>query len=82
MCICTPSIRTPWCPNCVKDTPESLLQKAGYVKFDSNNPPAHGYYLCVGHAGTRYICLMSNGRWLRQSGSKQVVGITHYMQIP
>lgn len=92
MCICTPSIRTPWCPKCPnKHQVETLLcpnnmqeelEKAGYLKFDQNNPPPHGYYLCVGHAKTRYICLMSNGKWYRQSGSKQIVGITHWMEIP
>jgi hypothetical protein len=83
MCVCQSNIRTPWCSNCEKETSQlSLLQKAGYMKFETNNPPTHGYYLCVGHGGTRYICLMSNGKWYRQSGSKQIVGITHWMQIP
>lgn len=58
------------------------LITAGYTRFDAKNPPPHGYYLCVGHAKTRFICLMSRGIWYRQSGSKQVVGITHWMEIP
>ena len=50
MCVCQPNIRTPWCSNCEKETSQlSLLQKAGYMKFETNNPPTHGYYLCVGH---------------------------------
>ena len=58
------------------------LITAGYMRFDAKKPPPHGYYLCVGHAKTRFICLMSGGRWYRQSGSKQVAGITHWMEIP
>jgi len=58
------------------------LQQAGYTKFNIGDVIPHGYYLCVGHAGTRHICLRSSGKWYRQSGSKQIVGITHWMQIP
>ena len=64
------------------DNSEKDLEKIGYNKFDPKNPPNYGYYLCVGFKRTRYICLMSRGRWLRPFGSKQIVGITHWMEIP
>ena len=44
--------------------------------------PEDGTYLCSGHSGTQFICLMRNGRWLRQSAAKGVVGITHWLPLP
>lgn len=44
--------------------------------------PEDGAYLCSGHGGTHFICLARRGEWWRQSASKRIVGITHWMPLP
>lgn len=44
--------------------------------------PESGTYTCSGHGGTRFICFLQKGEWWRNTGSKRVDGITHWMPLP
>jgi len=53
----------------------------------SERLPDEGTYFCLGHNGTPFVCLLRNKKyegcvWLRNTGTKRVYGITHWMPLP
>ena len=49
---------------------------------DPLQPEIGKLYLVSGHNGTPFIALKDYLKWMRQSGSKRIDGITHWMPIP
>ena len=41
-----------------------------------------GTYFCLGWGGKPHVCHRRKGEWWRNSFSKRIVGITHYMEVP
>ena len=57
------------------------------VAVSDRLPEEDGTYFCLGHGGTPFVCLFRTTKyegkiWLRSTGTKRVVGITHWMPIP
>ena len=53
----------------------------------SERLPDEGTYFCLGHNGTPFVCLLRNKKyegcvWLRNTGTRRVDGITHWMPLP
>ena len=58
-----------------------------WIPVSERLPENEGTYFCLGHNGTPFVCLLRNKKyegkiWLRSTGTKRVVGITHWMPLP
>ena len=58
-----------------------------WIPVSERMPENEGTYFCLGHNGTPFVCLLRNKKyegkiWLRSTGTKRVVGITHWMPLP
>ena len=70
------------------------LQKAAkvqavpqWIPVSERMPENEGTYFCLGHNGTPFVCLLRNKKyegyvWLRNTGTRRVDGITHWMPLP
>ena len=58
-----------------------------WIPVSERMPENEGTYFCLGHNGTPFVCLLRNKKyegyvWLRNTGTRLVDGITHWMPIP
>lgn len=58
-----------------------------WIPVSERLPENEGTYFCLGHNGTPFVCLLRNKKyegyvWLRNTGTRVVDGITHWMPIP
>lgn len=58
-----------------------------WIPVSERMPENEGTYFCLGHNGTPFVCLLRNKKyegyvWLRNTGTRVVDGITHWMPIP
>lgn len=54
-----------------------------WVNCAERMPRNGGYYFARGHGGMPFVCILRDGdKWWRNSGSKRVFGITHWMPVP
>ena len=58
-----------------------------WIPVSERLPENEGTYFCLGHNGTPFVCLLRNKKyegyvWLRNTGTKRVDGITHWMPLP
>lgn len=58
-----------------------------WIPVSERMPENEGTYFCFGHNGTPFVCLLRNKKyegyvWLRNTGTRVVDGITHWMPIP
>ena len=57
-----------------------------WIPVSEQMPENEGTYFCLGHNGTPFVCLFRTTKyegkiWLRSTGTKRVVAITHWMPI-
>ena len=57
-----------------------------WIPVSERFPENEGTYFCLGHNGTPFVCLLRNKKyegkiWLRNTGTRVVDGITHWMPI-
>ena len=58
-----------------------------WISVDDQLPENEGTYFCLGHNGAPFVCLLRNKKyegyvWLRNTGTRRVDGITHWMPLP
>ena len=53
-----------------------------WISVDDELPNNHSYVLVSGHGGTQFISLFSRSKFYRQSASKKLNGVTHWMPLP
>ena len=58
-----------------------------WIPVSERLPENEGTYFCLGHNGTPFVCLLRNKKyegyvWLRNTGTRRVDGITHWIQLP
>lgn len=58
-----------------------------WIPVSERMPENEGTYFCLGHNGTPFVCLLRNKKyegyvWLRNTGTRVVDGITHWMPLP
>ena len=58
-----------------------------WIPVSERLPENEGTYFCLGHNGTPFVCLLRNKKyegyvWLRNTGTRVVDGITHWMPLP
>ena len=54
-----------------------------WISVNDRLPSEHGLYFVLGHGGTPFVSLwVPDKGWHRQSASKQLNGVSHWMAVP
>lgn len=74
------------CGECGEAWERATKAQPQWISVSERMPENEGTYFCLGHNGTPFVCLLRNKKyegyvWLRNTGTRVVDGITHWMPI-